>query len=198
MTDPLAPVENIDQIAKEISLRAESFVVIKDETDYVNATKMIRESKDQLKKFVEFMDPIRKSQRDALNVTLVKIKSVSDVFNAVIDRLTPACIAFQEAQKKERDIAVAKANGSLSMAEQEAAPIVHSDPGAPGLSIRATWSAEVTDLMELVKAVAKGKQPLSYLSPCLTALNLQAKSLKSELKIPGVKAIESKGYSRRD
>jgi len=58
-----------------------------------------------------------------------------------------------------------------------------------GMTIVKYWSAEVTDLRALVKAVAEGKQPLVYLQANMPPLNRQAESLKEELRIPGVKAI---------
>jgi hypothetical protein len=52
-----------------------------------------------------------------------------------------------------------------------------------------TWSAEVVDLMALVKAVAEGRASLKCLSYDLTYLNGQARLEKADLKIDGVRAV---------
>lgn len=62
-------------------------------------------------------------------------------------------------------------------------------PKAASLSFREDWSAEVVNLMELVKAVAAGQAPLAYLMASHIALNQQARSLRGEMRIPGVKAV---------
>jgi membrane peptidoglycan carboxypeptidase len=60
-----------------------------------------------------------------------------------------------------------------------------------GISTRSNWTAEVVDLMELVKAVAAGTHPLSLLQADTAKLTQMAKALKSELNIPGVRAVEN-------
>jgi hypothetical protein len=62
---------------------------------------------------------------------------------------------------------------------------------------RATWTAEVVDLAELVKAVAKGKAPLECLEPATTFLNAQARAYKSKLSIAGVKPVKKESLSVR-
>lgn len=66
-----------------------------------------------------------------------------------------------------------------------------------GVSIRKVWSAEVTDKMVLVKAVAQGLVPLSALEANMVFLNQQARSLKGEMKWPGVEAVERDSVSAR-
>lgn len=63
---------------------------------------------------------------------------------------------------------------------------------------RVTWSAEVTNLMDLVLAVATGEAPLQALQADMTYLNGRARTDKDALKIPGVKAnpIESLAAKR--
>jgi hypothetical protein len=58
-----------------------------------------------------------------------------------------------------------------------------------GMSTVTTWHAEVTDLKALCLAVGQGRCPLAYVEANLPALNKQATSLQSEMKIPGVKAV---------
>lgn len=62
-------------------------------------------------------------------------------------------------------------------------------PKAQGVTNAAEkWSAEVTDLMTLVKAVAAGTVPLFALQADMTFLNSQARSLKQLMQYPGVEA----------
>lgn len=63
-------------------------------------------------------------------------------------------------------------------------------PAGFGTAIRKTWSAEVVDLMALVKAVASGKVPLTAIEANMTFLNGQARALKNLLAYDGVRAIE--------
>lgn len=62
-------------------------------------------------------------------------------------------------------------------------------PKAEGLTLPKVWNAEVLSLIELVKAVAKGKAPLASVVANDKFLNQQAKSLKEEFNIPGVRAV---------
>jgi hypothetical protein len=68
-------------------------------------------------------------------------------------------------------------------------PIVYYEPPrTPGVQQRGTWSAEVDDFRALVEAVAEGKAPLNVLLPNMPALNDLARSQRSALALPGVRA----------
>ncbi len=60
-----------------------------------------------------------------------------------------------------------------------------------GVSIKTYWSAEVTDLKVLCRAVAEGKAPIACVEPNMAVLNAQARALKKEMNIPGVKAVST-------
>lgn len=84
--------------------------------------------------------------------------------------------------------------------EVAAAPVVvpipsRERPKAAGVAMRTTWSAEVTDKMALIKAVAAGQVPPSVLDANMKVLNGMARSLKRELNYDGVKAVASKGIA---
>ena len=71
--------------------------------------------------------------------------------------------------------------------------IPKSAPPASRLTAgRESWSAEMVDLKMLVKAVAEGKQPITFLLPDMTVLNGLARSLKGAMNIPGVAAKSKK------
>jgi hypothetical protein len=60
-------------------------------------------------------------------------------------------------------------------------------PKVEGLSKRQVWKCEVNDLMALVKAVAAGQIPLAAIEANTVFLGQQARSLKGEMKYPGVR-----------
>lgn len=60
-----------------------------------------------------------------------------------------------------------------------------------GATVKEYWSAQVTDLKALCRAVAEGKCPVSYIEPNMTVLNGQARALKKEMSIPGVKPVST-------
>jgi hypothetical protein len=64
-----------------------------------------------------------------------------------------------------------------------------------GIAPRETWSAEVTSLRDLAKAVAEGKITDAAILPNMVLLNNQARALKGELKIPGVRAVRTAGVA---
>ena len=76
------------------------------------------------------------------------------------------------------------------------APIA-APPKVSGLSSRKTYSAEVTNLMDLVKAVAEGRAPLKYLVADMKVLNTIAGALKNDFDVPGVKLVISASLSSR-
>ncbi len=60
-----------------------------------------------------------------------------------------------------------------------------------GASIKTYWSAEITDLKALCRAVAEGKAPVGCVEPNMTVLNAQARALKKEMNIPGVRPVST-------
>lgn len=62
-------------------------------------------------------------------------------------------------------------------------------PRVDGVGFRQAWSAEVTDLLALVRAVAAGQQPITLLQPNMPVLNQMARALKGALNVPGVKPV---------
>lgn len=102
----------------------------------------------------------------------------------------------QEEERQLRDAIEAEAAGDVEqaeaiLAEPVAVPVIRVEaPVAKvaGVSARETWSAEVTDKMALIRHVAAHPELAPLLDANLTALNAQARSLKAEMRIPGVRA----------
>jgi len=100
-------------------------------------------------------------------------------------------------EERKKQAAQAKADGDKVLAKkitegkvavastQVAAPVAK----VAGVAMVETWSAEVSDLLTLVKAVAAGKEPLSYLEANTVALNGAARATKGQIQIPGVRMV---------
>ena len=80
---------------------------------------------------------------------------------------------------------IVRESASLVTAPAIAVPVASSDRGA---NTRVTWSAEVFDLMALVKAVAAGTVPLAAIEANTSYLNKRAQLEHEALSIPGVKS----------
>jgi len=189
METPLAPVQNIDSIAKELKARAAALASFTDEVGFRTAAEAILQSKAYKKAYVEHMEPIRKAQRAALDVTLNKLKEVKEMFDDVVEMLTPPVIAWKKKRDAEAAAMQETLNAGLDPDLAGLAPIYHSEE-EDGLDARATYAAEVVDLMELAKAVVKGKVPLHYLKADQVALNKRANLDKHAFNVPGVKLVE--------
>lgn len=117
-----------------------------------------------------------------------------------------------ESAQKAQEAAEAAAKGDMAAADaaqQEAAilqvqsviapaPVVSS--GAQklsGISMRDNWKAEVTDKLALVKYVLENPQYIDWLEVDMKPLNQMAKALKTNLSVPGVKAINDRTVSAR-
>ena len=64
-----------------------------------------------------------------------------------------------------------------------------------GATVKTYWQAEVTDLRALCRAVADGKAAIACVEPNMTVLNAQARTLKKEMAIPGVRAVPTSSLS---
>lgn len=110
------------------------------------------------------------------------------------------------AEEMERQIEAAEAAGA-SAREVEAIiqqPIIMPTPIAPptirgveGISARETWRAEVTDKAALIRAAAANAQFQALLEVNQVALNGLARSLKSAMNVPGVRAVREAGIAVR-
>lgn len=115
-----------------------------------------------------------------------------DAVRAERERLAAVAEKAREAGRVEEAQAMAQV-AEMVIAPPVTVPVQKT----AGISTRSNWTAEVVDLMELVKAVAAGTQPLSLLQADTTRLTQMAKALKAELNIPGVRAVENTIISAR-
>jgi hypothetical protein len=70
-------------------------------------------------------------------------------------------------------------------------------PQVQGVSFRESWDARVTDLHQLVRHVAQHPDLVTLLQPNATALRQMARSLKGNLRLPGVQAYAQKVVAAR-
>lgn len=113
-----------------------------------------------------------------------------------------------EAEKKRQEAlakaAAARAAGKETKAEkyedkasQIVAPTLAPTFDKGSTAVRTHWSAEVIDLMTLIKAVVEGKVSIKAIQADMVFLNSQATALKETFNYPGVKAISKGGLSTR-
>lgn len=88
---------------------------------------------------------------------------------------------------------------AISQAAQMVAPVPVSIERTKiaGESTREVWRAEVTDIVELARAVAEGKVSAECLLPNMPVLNGQARALKATLNLPGVRAVSEQVLATR-
>lgn len=110
------------------------------------------------------------------------------------ERLDRAAAMEREGNEFGDDAMVKEANALINEPAPVvvAAPVAKATPKVSGITYRTTYSARVTDVMALVRFVAANPSHVALLTPNLTALNAQARSLKTALRIPGVQVIETK------
>lgn len=124
-----------------------------------------------------------------------------------------ARLAQQEAEAAaaagDAEAAAAAQTAALAAQEQAAiaamtanvvsiAPTVEAAPKVAGISGRVTYSAEVTDLMELVKAVAAGTAPIEAIQADAKFLGAQARAYKKAGQLyPGVNVVAERSIAAR-
>lgn len=114
--------------------------------------------------------------------------------------------ARKERERLERMAAMAetldrpeKAEELREEAEIQIAPIIKSAaPKIAGVSVRKTWKAEITDKGALLRHIVEERPDLLPLVKIdQSALNAQARSLKGELNLPGVRVSEESSIAAR-
>ncbi len=113
-------------------------------------------------------------------------------------------IARKETLRLERRAAAAAQKGHEEKAEvlaQAAAavpvPIVAAPARPPGMVGSTRWSARVTDLRALCKAVGEGAVGVEAVQANMTFLNAQGRAMRENLSIPGVEPVKIESMSVR-
>ena len=146
------------------------------------------------------VDPVEEAKR------LIKSKRITyDTEQTRIRKAEEARLQAEARRMAEeaalRDALAAEAEGrpeeaEAIIAEPVSVPtvtIAKTTPSAGvGGAIREVWSAEVYDLHALVSAIVEGKASMGLIEPNQAALNGLARSLKSNMRVAGVRAISRK------
>lgn len=105
----------------------------------------------------------------------------------------------REAAKLEAKGKAEQAAAKIAIAESLPAAVVVAAPAphVQGISTSTRWSAEVTDLVALARAVGAGEVPAMAIQANTTFLGQQARSLKGQLNYPGVRAVSEESLSAR-
>jgi hypothetical protein len=115
--------------------------------------------------------------------------------------------ARAEAEEAAREAQLARALELAASGEDEEADALLEEPvavmpvftqtqapaSAPGKVTKVTYSMEVTDFMELVKAVAAGMAPVQALQANDSFLNGYARTMKDGFSITGCKLVKTEG-----
>jgi len=196
---------------------AEAFNVIDVETNAI-ALQRLKVLRDGEKKIAEYFEPARKAAdaakkeilaaRDGLIGPIAAARSIYDQKAGTFEqeqrrKAEEERRRLQEQARKDEEerqlLAAIEAEQGGNQEEAEAilqepvsAPVIHVAPQVAtveGVSSMTRWSAEVTDLIELVKYVAAHPEWLSLLEPAMPNLNRLAVAQRQALSIPGVRAI---------
>jgi colicin import membrane protein len=217
------PFPDLEEKAVSWPERAGALAVT-DAATFETAGGLLRDIKTLRKEIAESCDPVVKAAHEAhkkavkqkkdLEAPLLKAeKIIKDRMGEYAEaeerrRREEEARLAAEARAQEEEARLREAEQLEKAGEHEAAEEVISAPSvAPppvvpravpktaGVSTRENWSAQVTSLEALVKAVAEGKASIGLVQANETALNGMARSLKGSMQVPGVKAICKRGVA---
>jgi len=105
-----------------------------------------------------------------------------------------ATLAMQAANDAQEQAAIAVMTSNVV----SITPTIEAPAKVSGISTRSTFSAEVTDLMALIKAVANGTAPIECIAADTKFLGAQARAFKKAGQLyPGVLAKEERSIAAR-
>jgi colicin import membrane protein len=113
--------------------------------------------------------------------------------------------ARKEQERLAKLAAKAEAAGKVEKAERLelqaatiVAPVVQMEqPRVTGLATREVWHGECVDLMALVQAIAAGKAPLALVAANDKVIGQQARSLKTDFAVPGIRVWSTQEMASR-
>jgi len=211
-------------VALELKAQMEALEVV-DQASHDYAQELNKKAYQSKKAFHEWFDPIDEASKKQRQAVIAQGKKIDEPFDLVIKQTGSKCAAWVRAEQAKlaeekrraeeiacrlaEDAALRAAEALQKEGMTAAADAVLEAPiVAPkivmeqvatdtGVSYRDTYSAEVIDLMALVKAVAAGTAPIYFLQADQTALNGWARSSKGTLPLPGVKVNVQTIQARR-
>ena len=207
-------------------LEREATIVVKDSETYTTAATEMKGGKAMIKKIKDFFKPLKSKANEAHKAITQKERETLAPVEEFCKKIQGKMIAFQSEQDRIRreeearireeqrkreeeakiaEAAEAEAAGDVELAEQiimepvAVAPVVvpKKTPDVQGVSYRETWKAEVVDALALVKFVADNPTWAHLITVNTRELNNLARSQKTAMKIPGVRAYAEKSIATR-
>lgn len=222
----MSTIEHLDSQSLSIVERAK-IVIIRNNSQYLEACELVKTIKALRAEVNATFDPIVAKAYSAHKESVAQKKKHDTPLALAEDMVKTrmaAWLAEQERLRREEELRLqkqaqeeeerrqlenavildelgetAEANRLLEETAK-AAPIVlpKFTPKVNGISMTARYSAEVTNLMELVQAVASGRAPIQCLEANQVFLNRQAVAMRQALSYPGVRLkVESSVGVRR-
>ncbi len=219
-------VETKDIAAESSTMLAEAKVFkIADSRQYTEAGARLQGIKALSKKLDDTFDPHIKRAFDAHRALVAEKKTHQTPLQTTEALLKTAMLGYmqeeerkrreieakaQEEARKEREKLEARAAKAAAAGKTEKAEALQATAAAvmaplipvttqklAGISTRITYSATVTDLLELCKAIAAGTIPVNAVTANMPFLNNQARVMKETLAYPGVKVVAETGLASR-
>jgi len=216
-------VQELESQALSVPERAK-LMIITTAAEYVAAGELLKAVKGLRAEIDSTFDPIISKAHEAHKEAIAQKKKVDAPLVEAEGILKPRISTFlreEERKRQEEEMRLQKEAEDRAKEEQLANAVILDDigetamanrileeavyvppvvlpsaaPRVAGISMRETWSAQVVDLMRLVKAVAAGTAPIQCLSADTVFLGQQARSMKGALNYPGVKAVMDNSIS---
>lgn len=209
-----------------IASQAEAIALaIVDQGTYENAARYLQTIKAARKRVAEILDPFVQAAHGAWKKAVAERSKYDEPLDKAETTVKPAMSRWwqgeqdrieaerrrleTEARKREEDRMLAEAEEASKNGDQAAAqaileqpvnvapPVLPATPQTKGITMREEWKYEISSFPDLVKAAASGKIPMSALKANDVFLGQQVRSLKGELKYPGVRVWSQKNVAAR-
>ena len=218
------PASESEEKALELKSKVDSLAVV-DQASYDAANSINAEAYRLRKAFHEWFDPIDEASKKQRQATIAQGKKIDEPFDYVIKVTGSKASAWiraeeekaretkriaEEAARKAAEDAQLKAAEELQAAGLTNAataildaPVVipkvevETPAKAEGVYYTDRFSAEVVDLMALVKAVADGKAPISAVCANEVYLGQWARMSKGTEAMPGVRVVKTTTQGRK-
>lgn len=188
--DQAAQVEEIANRATEYMKKADEFFDENIKLANKLHKNLIGQKKTAVAPIVEIYDRCKKRILD-WQIECRKIEAEAQRKEDERAKREAAKLAEKNGDQKEAE---AIRNGNIPVVSERTVTV---NRGISNMSIRENWVADITDMRALVKAVAAGKAPMTYLLPNTTVLNRVAKANKSQMNVPGVVARNASSVTHR-
>lgn len=217
MTTDLVEI-NEEELEREnhVVLRHANDIKITSQKSYVTVTELGKAINARINAIRNYFKPMKQAADATKQRILDKEKAAIGPLDALLERVSREMVAWDQEQERKRREAERKLNEEAQRKAAELAasngdaeeareiisatpPVIvpKATPKVDGVSYTDRWSAEVMDLKSLCLAVGQGKQPLTLIQANLPALNGMARSLKTAMQIPGVRAVVTRDVTRR-